>query len=112
MKVDCPNWCVETQHGVVHIEAVPNAATDTTGQAELVDTADPQPGSAHSVQHAWGRIRPGSVGLMVAPFFLARGLTRGACIGTEGCLGAVMHLGILTSRPAETNASLSQVLAA
>ncbi len=34
----------------------------------------------------------GSVGPMVAPFFLARGLTRGAYIGTEAAAAVVMHL--------------------
>ena len=29
---------------------------------------------------------------MVAPFFLARGLLRGACIGTEAASAVVMHL--------------------
>jgi uncharacterized membrane protein YfcA len=34
----------------------------------------------------------GSVGPLVAPFFLARGLTRGAYIGTEAAAAVVMHL--------------------
>ncbi len=34
----------------------------------------------------------GSVGPMVAPFFLARGLLRGAYIGTEAASAVVMHL--------------------
>ncbi|MFF1720520.1 TSUP family transporter [Streptomyces sviceus] len=34
----------------------------------------------------------GSVGPMVAPFFLARGLMRGAYIGTEAASAVVMHL--------------------
>ena len=38
----------------------------------------------------------GSVGPMVAPFFLARGLARGAYIRTEAASAAVMHLTKLT----------------
>lgn len=34
----------------------------------------------------------GSVGPLVAPFFLARGLTRGAYIGTEAASAVVMHV--------------------
>lgn len=34
----------------------------------------------------------GSVGPLVAPFFLARGLVRGAYIGTEAAAAVVMHL--------------------
>jgi uncharacterized membrane protein YfcA len=40
----------------------------------------------------FGSALVGSVGPMVAPFFLARGLTRGAYIGTEAASAVVMHL--------------------
>jgi hypothetical protein len=39
-----------------------------------------------------GSALAGSVGPMVAPFFLARGLVRGAYIGTEAASAVVMHL--------------------
>lgn len=40
----------------------------------------------------FGSALVGSVGPMVAPFFLARGLVRGAYIGTEAASAVVMHL--------------------
>lgn len=40
----------------------------------------------------FGSALVGSVGPMVAPFFLARGLVRGAYIGTEAAAAVVMHL--------------------
>lgn len=40
----------------------------------------------------FGSALVGSVGPMVAPFFLARGLTHGAYIGTEAASAVVMHL--------------------
>nr|WP_251060841.1 TSUP family transporter [Streptomyces sp. ISL-100] len=40
----------------------------------------------------FGSALVGSVGPMVAPFFLARGLLRGAYIGTEAASAVVMHL--------------------
>ncbi|TCN35605.1 hypothetical protein EV644_115169 [Kribbella orskensis] len=40
----------------------------------------------------FGSALVGSVGPMVAPFFLARGLTRGAYIGTEAASAVVMHV--------------------
>jgi uncharacterized membrane protein YfcA len=40
----------------------------------------------------FGSALVGSVGPMVAPFFLARGLARGAYIGTEAASAVVMHL--------------------
>lgn len=40
----------------------------------------------------FGSALVGSVGPMVAPFFLARGLTRGAYIGSEAAAAVVMHL--------------------
>ncbi|WP_405826080.1 sulfite exporter TauE/SafE family protein [Streptomyces sp. NBC_01390] len=40
----------------------------------------------------FGSALVGSVGPMVAPFFLARGLFRGAYIGTEAAAAVVMHL--------------------
>ncbi|HET6294377.1 MAG TPA: sulfite exporter TauE/SafE family protein, partial [Kribbella sp.] len=40
----------------------------------------------------FGSALVGSVGPMVAPFFLARGLIRGAYIGTEAASAVVMHL--------------------
>jgi uncharacterized protein len=40
----------------------------------------------------FGSALVGSVGPMVAPFFLARGLLRGAYIGTEAAVAMVMHL--------------------
>lgn len=40
----------------------------------------------------FGSALVGSVGPMVAPFFLARGMVRGAYIGTEAASAVVMHL--------------------
>jgi uncharacterized membrane protein YfcA len=40
----------------------------------------------------FGSALVGSVGPLVAPFFLARGLTRGAYIGTEAASAVVMHV--------------------
>jgi uncharacterized membrane protein YfcA len=40
----------------------------------------------------FGSALVGSVGPMVAPFFLARGLVRGAYIGTEAAAAVVLHL--------------------
>ncbi|MEU1520308.1 sulfite exporter TauE/SafE family protein [Streptomyces sp. NPDC005811] len=40
----------------------------------------------------FGSALVGSIGPMVAPFFLARGLVRGAYIGTEAASAVVMHL--------------------
>jgi len=40
----------------------------------------------------FGSALVGSVGPMVAPFFLARGLVRGAYIGTEAASAVVMHV--------------------
>jgi len=40
----------------------------------------------------FGSALVGSVGPMVAPFFLSRGLIRGAYIGTEAAAAVVMHL--------------------
>jgi uncharacterized protein len=39
----------------------------------------------------FGSASVGSVGPMVAPFFLARGLVRGAYVGTEAASAVVMH---------------------
>lgn len=40
----------------------------------------------------------GSVGPLMAPLFLAYGLVKGACIGTEACATVVMHLTRLAHR--------------
>ncbi len=40
----------------------------------------------------FGSALVGSVGPLIAPFFLARGLVRGAYIGTEAAAAVVMHL--------------------
>lgn len=47
---------------------------------------------AVGVASGFGSALVGSVGPMVAPFFLARGLVRGAYIGTEAASALVMHL--------------------
>jgi hypothetical protein len=60
----------------------------------------PQPSRAYPVQRfAWIGAGSsllsallGSVGPLVAPFFLAYGLVKGAYIGTEACCAVVMHL--------------------
>ncbi|MEH0420591.1 sulfite exporter TauE/SafE family protein [Streptomyces sp. B21-083] len=56
--------------------------------ARLDDTAFAAVGAASG----FGSALVGSVGPMVAPFFLARGLLRGAYIGTEAASAVVMHL--------------------
>ncbi|MFI8535027.1 TSUP family transporter [Streptomyces aquilus] len=48
--------------------------------------------SAVGAVSGFGSALVGSVGPMVAPFFLARGLIRGAYIGTEAASAVVMHL--------------------
>jgi uncharacterized membrane protein YfcA len=55
--------------------------------ARLDDTAFAAVGAASGL----GSALVGSVGPMVAPFFLARGLVRGAYIGTEAAAAVVMH---------------------
>ena len=47
---------------------------------------------AVGVASGFGSALLGSVGPLVAPFFLARGLLRGAYIGTEAASAVVMHL--------------------
>ncbi|GAB2452841.1 TSUP family transporter [Streptosporangium sandarakinum] len=56
--------------------------------ARLGDTVFAAVGAASG----FGSALVGSVGPMVAPFFLARGLLRGAYIGTEAAAAVVMHL--------------------
>lgn len=56
--------------------------------ARLDDNAFAAVGAASG----FGSALVGSVGPMVAPFFLARGLLRGAYIGTEAAAAVVMHL--------------------
>ncbi|MFF0156033.1 sulfite exporter TauE/SafE family protein [Streptomyces sp. NPDC005263] len=56
--------------------------------ARLDDSAFAAVGAASG----FGSALVGSVGPMVAPFFLARGLLRGAYIGTEAASAVVMHL--------------------
>ncbi|MFJ8630963.1 sulfite exporter TauE/SafE family protein [Streptomyces sp. NPDC093568] len=56
--------------------------------ARLDDAAFAAVGAASG----FGSALVGSVGPMVAPFFLARGLVRGAYIGTEAAAAVVMHL--------------------
>ncbi|MFI1510581.1 TSUP family transporter [Streptomyces sp. NPDC020597] len=56
--------------------------------ARLDDTAFAVVGAASG----FGSALLGSVGPMVAPFFLARGLLKGAYIGTEAASAVVMHL--------------------
>ncbi|MFD7894938.1 sulfite exporter TauE/SafE family protein [Streptomyces sp. NPDC059743] len=56
--------------------------------ASLNDAAFAAVGAASG----FGSALVGSVGPMVAPFFLARGLVRGAYIGTEAASAVVMHL--------------------
>lgn len=56
--------------------------------AQLDDRAFAAVGAASG----FGSALVGSVGPMVAPFFLARGLLRGAYIGTEAASAVVMHL--------------------
>lgn len=58
------------------------------GTARLGDRGFAAVGAASG----FGSALVGSVGPMVAPFFLARGLTRGAYIGTEAASAVVMHL--------------------
>ena len=58
------------------------------GAARLDDRAFVAVGAASG----FGSALVGSVGPMVAPFFLARGLVRGAYIGTEAAAAVVMHL--------------------
>jgi uncharacterized membrane protein YfcA len=64
----------------------------------------------------FGSALAGSVGPMVAPFFLGRGLLRGAYIGTEAAAAVVMHLtklavfgaaAVLTSTTALTGLALA-----
>ncbi|MDX3696420.1 sulfite exporter TauE/SafE family protein [Streptomyces europaeiscabiei] len=56
--------------------------------ARLDDTAFTAVGAVSG----FGSALVGSVGPMVAPFFLARGLVKGAYIGTEAASAMVMHL--------------------
>ncbi|NUP80434.1 MAG: sulfite exporter TauE/SafE family protein [Nonomuraea sp.] len=58
------------------------------GGASLGDPAFAAVGAASG----FGSALVGSVGPMVAPFFLARGLVRGAYIGTEAAAAVVMHV--------------------
>ena len=58
------------------------------GAARLDDRAFAAVGAVSG----FGSALVGSVGPMVAPFFLARGLVRGAYIGTEAAAAVVMHL--------------------
>ncbi|WP_248965691.1 TSUP family transporter [Sphaerisporangium perillae] len=69
----------------------------------------------------FGSALVGSVGPMVAPFFLARGLVRGAYIGTEAAAAVVMHLvklvvfgaaAVLTATSALTGLALAPASAA
>jgi uncharacterized membrane protein YfcA len=48
--------------------------------------------AAAGAASGFGSALVGSVGPLVAPFFLARGLIRGAYIGTEAACAVVMHL--------------------
>lgn len=57
------------------------------GAARIGDLAFAGVGAASG----FGSALVGSVGPMVAPFFLARGLVRGAYIGTEAASAVVMH---------------------
>ncbi|MFI9589947.1 TSUP family transporter [Nonomuraea sp. NPDC052265] len=83
----------------------------------LDDTAFAAVGAASG----FGSALVGSMGPMVAPFFLARGLLRGAYIGTEAAAAVVMHLtklivfgaaAVLTTAGAATGLALAPASAA
>ncbi|MEU7136033.1 sulfite exporter TauE/SafE family protein [Streptomyces sp. NPDC046261] len=83
----------------------------------LDDTAFAAVGAASG----FGSALMGAAGPMVAPFFLARGLVRGAYIGTEAAAALVMHLvkllvfgavAVLTTSSALTGLALAPAAAA